>query len=97
MNEEMIASLLGNSGFRPGRRRLGGMASDLMSGMNNRLPQLPPELLAQLPPQVINTLIDGGGGGGDRDMGGRILPPLPPNLRLPPQPFRPPPPQRRPI
>ena len=99
MIDEMIASLLGYSGLnlkRMRRRRLGdnlsfggGQLSNLIPG----LPQIPSSL-----PTIVNDIISGrqGGGGGDIS-GGKILPPLPPNLRLPPQPFSPPPPQRRPI
>lgn len=99
MNEDMITSLLGNSGLNIRglrRRRLGdnlssggGQLSELLPG----LPQIPPSL-----PPIINDIINGRqGGGGEGIAGGKILPPLPPNLRLPPQPFRPPPPQRRPV
>lgn len=122
----MITSLLGNSGlnFRGlRRRRLGDNLSSnrqVTTPLPPRFrpppppPGLPPPRPPKLPPipfidDIIRGELPDGDGGTD---GGRILPPIipqirpppilpplppPPQFRPPPLPFLPPPPQRRPI
>lgn len=103
MNLQEIGSLLGNSGFnfRGFRRRprFGGdsIGGTSLGGRNlGQLGEIPlPAISEQIPLPGIKT-----GGQGEGMGGGRILPPLPPNLRLPPVlppiPFKPPiiPPKR---
>jgi len=93
-DENMIGSILGNSGigggrgFNPRMWRLGNRGMGL-AGMANKpmaikeaMPNLPP----QLPPQLVQSILgNSGGGGGGGGGGGFNLPPqLPPGFQLPP-------------
>ena len=104
-DENMIGSILGNSGigggrgfnprmFRFGNRGMGlsDMANNPMA-MKNAMPNITP----QIPPQILQLAsILGNSGGGDGGGGGFNLPPAfpPPGFNLPPgltpQPVRPP-------
>lgn len=112
MNPQEIGSLLGNSGFNfkgfKRRPRFGGdsIGGTSIGGRNlGQLEGMPlQELLGQiqLPPTLPQNPLIKTGGQGEGMGGGRIFPPLPPNLRFPPTlpqiPFRPPiTPPKRPI
>ena len=101
MDEQMIASLLGNSRFNPGMMRgfmgrrpgLSNMANNPMAAIRKPMPDI--MSIIKQNPQAITSLLGNSGVGGSGNVnlppGLPPMPPVPPGMPPMPPGFRPPP------